>query len=357
MQTFMGFHMPMDGYGYGTIKIAEALTALTPGPSPVATGEGNLQQWNIIDMRAADGAGMGARDNRTWWLAGRAVALCMPDWLPQIDAEDGVIAFTMFEASKLPPGWAAEINRYARALIVPCQWNAEVFRANGVTVPIRVVKWGVDAWDYPLTLRPPRPNCGSGEGGRPYTFLWSGTPDRRKGYDLAYRCFWQAFGHDPSVRLVMHFRRRPRGLLGVRDPNVRIIEGMFDRSTLRSMLARADCFVFPSRGEGWGAPPREAAATGLPVIATHHGGLAEDIEHWALPLRVKGSSPADFGIPEWTDLGEWAEPDPDHLIELMRWCAGNPEQAAGRGLAAAAWLREHATWEQTAREVEAVGAG
>jgi glycosyltransferase involved in cell wall biosynthesis len=346
----MGFHMPLDGYGYGTIKIAEAL--LRHGD--MGTG-GHGEPWNVIDMRAADGGGMGARDNRKWWLAGRAVALCMPDWLPQIDAEDGVIAFTMFEATKLPPGWAAEINRYARALIVPCQWNAEVFRANGVTVPIRVVKWGVDAEDYPLReVMVWAPRAG---GPRPYTFLWSGTPDRRKGYDLAYRCFWQAFGHDPSVRLVMHFRRRPVGLVGSRDPNVRIIEGMFDRPTLRLMLARADCFVFPSRGEGWGAPPREAAATGLPVIATHHGGLAEDIEHWALPLRVKGSSQADFGIPEWTDIGEWAEPDPDHLIELMRWCAGNPEQAAGRGLAAAAWLREHATWEQTAREVEAVGAG
>ena len=140
----MGFHMPLDGYGYGTIKIAEAL--LRHGDT--GTG-GHGEPWNVIDMRAADGSGMGARDNRTWWLAGRAVALCMPDWLPQIDAEDGVVAYTMFEATKLPPGWAAEINRYARALIVPCAWNVEVFRANGVTVPIRVVKWGVDAADYP----------------------------------------------------------------------------------------------------------------------------------------------------------------------------------------------------------------
>ena len=68
-----------------------------------------------------------------WWIAGHALALCMPDWLPRIDAEEGVVSYTMFEATKLPEGWAEEINRFAQALIVPCAWNAEVFRENGVT--------------------------------------------------------------------------------------------------------------------------------------------------------------------------------------------------------------------------------
>lgn len=333
-KTFMGHQMPMDGYGYGTIKIAEQLR-------PAG--------WEVIDMCTAHGA-YDLGDGRSWWLDGQVVALCMPDWLPRIDASDGVIAYTMFEATKLPAGWAAEINRYARALIVPCQWNVDVFRENGVTVPIHVAKWGVDAEDYPLSRKGAKTQRG------PYTFLWSGTPDRRKGYDLAYRCFFQAFGHDPDVRLVMHFRRRPLGLTGVRDPNVKIIEGMFDRPVLRSMLRRADAYVFPSRGEGWGSPPREAAATGLPVIATNYGGLADEIEHWALPLRVAGFSPADYGCAEWDDLGEWAEPDPEHLIELMRWCVEHRDEAAAGGRAAAEWLQANAGWERTARRVAEVAA-
>lgn len=92
---------------------------------------------------------------------------------------------------------------------------------------------------------------------------------------------------------------------------------------------------------------------GLPVIATNHGGLAEDIEHWALPLRVARWSEARFGF--WDeDLGEWAEPDVAHLVELMRWCYEHRNEAAAFGLAAAGWLREHATWEETARQVAAV---
>lgn len=324
MPTFMGFMMPLDGYGYATIKIAERL------PS----------HWEVVDMRSPAGTFDGG-DGRSWWLDGDVVALCTPDWLRQIDAGGRLVSFTMFEATRLPENWVQVLNERAAAVLVPCHWNEVVFRQNGVRAPIHVVRWGVDAMDFPLRERRKRTG--------PYTFLWSGTPDRRKGYDLAYHCFYEAFGHNSDVRLVMHFRKRPPGLVGVRDPNVVIVEGMFDRPVLRSMLRRADCFVFPSRGEGWGAPPREAAAMGLPVIATDWGGLAEEIEHWALPLRVAGRSKAEYGWPEWGDIGEWAEPDAEHLVELMRWCYAHQDEAERFGRRAARWLQECASWERTMR--------
>lgn len=331
LPTFMGFLMPRDGYGEGTIKLAQLLGA---------------RGWDVLDMRSPAGR-LDFEDERCWWVAGRAVALCGPDWLPRINAEDGLVSFTMFEATKLPEGWTEALNR-CRAVIVPCAWNAEVFRANGVTVPIHTAKWGIEGADWPAATWP-----GAGRpGNRPYTFLWSGTPDRRKGYDLAYRCFWQAFGKNPDVQLVMHFRKRPPGLTGARDPNVIIVEGLFDKPVLLAMLRRADAFVFPSRGEGWGSPPREAAAMGLPVIATNWGGLAEEIDDWALPLRVKGLSQAEFG--PWDDVGEWAEPDPDHLVELYRWCYEHQDEAAAFGSQAACWLRQNTGWERTARAVASV---
>jgi hypothetical protein len=91
--------------------------------------------------------------------------------------------------------------------------------------------------------------------------------------------------------------------------------------------------------------------TGLPAMATNWSGLAAGIEHWALPLRVARWSPAEFGFWGDDDLGEWAEPEPEHLVALMRWCVEHPKQAAQRGQAAAAWLRENATWERTAMAV------
>jgi hypothetical protein len=156
-----------------------------------------------------------------------------------------------------------------------------------------------------------------------------------------------AFGDSQDVRLVLHFRELPKGLQGCNDGNVELIVGRFFRPRLRRMLQDADCFVFPSRGEGWGLPPREAAATGLPAIATHHGGLAEEIDHWALPLRTTGTSPADYGF--WDeDIGEWAEPDVGACADLLRWCVERPVTARMAGDAAAYWLATYGTWDRTA---------
>jgi glycosyltransferase involved in cell wall biosynthesis len=325
--VFLGFHMPRDGYGYATIKIADELARLSD------------EKVASIDMRNREGK-FGLSTDRSWELFEPTLALCVPEWLEAISAPR-LVSHTMFEATRLPAGWAEMINDNADLCLVPCEWCLEVFEDNGVTVPLQVLRWGVDPADYyPLDR--------SDHDG-PYTFLWSGTPDKRKGWDLVYRAFWQAFQGSDDVRLILHFRRMPRGKIGFRDSNVEVIEGLFGRPELRQMLQRADCYLFPSRGEGWGLPPREAAATGLPVIATNWGGLAEEIEEWALPVDVIGMSKADYGF--WDDIGEWAEPSLAHLIERMRWCYEHREEAAVFGAQAAAWIAQNATWERTARQI------
>lgn len=329
MFHFMSHFLSRDGYGYGAIKIAEALRTIGA-------------DVDVVDMQPPEG-GFYRTGARRWDMMGApAVALTVPEWYDEIDTTR-LIGYTMFESTLMPKSKVDLINFYCDACIVPCTWCAESFAAQGVRVPIHVAKWGIDPGDYwPID-----------RGGRdgPYTFLWSGTPDMRKGWDAAYRAFWKAFGKSLDARLILHFRHVPRGLEGTDDENVQVVSGLFGRPELRRMLAAADCFVFPSRGEGWGSPPREAAATGLPVIATNWGGLAEEIEDWALPLRVAGLLPAAYNDWDAGEIGEWADPDLDHLIGLMRWCYEHREEAAERGARAATWLADNATWERTARAV------
>jgi glycosyltransferase involved in cell wall biosynthesis len=183
--------------------------------------------------------------------------------------------------------------------------------------------------------------------GQPYTFLWSGTPDRRKGWDVAYRAFCQAFGEARDVQLILHFRDPLPIAAPFADPNVRVMVGLFDRPILRELYRQVDCFVFPSRGEGWGSPPREAAATGLPVIATNYGGLAEELHQWGMGVDWVEKSPAAYGW--WEDIGNWVEPSVDQVAARMLWCYTNGAQAHDFGEKAASWLQTNAPWERTAR--------
>ena len=330
---FLSHHMPRDGYGYGGLRIIDALWELGALVEPV-------------DMLDEDHT-YTQFGSSTWTVRGPALALCVPEWWGDIVAER-LVGSTMFEATRMPAGRVEAINGTADVCLVPCEWCREMFVEQGVRVPVRVVRWGIDPGDYyPLerdqTLRQAQ--------GKPYTFLWSGTPDKRKGWDLVYRAFWKAFGHNKDAKLVLRFRKLPRCLSGCNDENVEIVEGLLNRPGMRRLLQEADCFVFPSRGEGWGLPPREAAATGLPAIVTNWSGLTEELEHWGLPVDVAGLEPAEFGGWEKGQVGEWAVPDLDHLVWQMRWCFENREFAAQAGENAAAWLAEHATWERTARGV------
>jgi glycosyltransferase involved in cell wall biosynthesis len=329
MLTFMGFHDKLDGYGYGTIKIGRALQQLDPSVT-------------LLDMTHAQAEHTDA--TVTWTVPGTAVALCTPDWLPKIRA-GCLIAYTMFETDKLPAGWVDKLNRYAQQVLVPCAWCARVFADNGVTVPIGVVKWGIDPADYYPLERP--------IGRKPYTFLWSGTADQRKGWDIAYRAFAQAFGDVPDVRLRLHFRNPLPVALRFADRNVETCVGKFDRPALREMLQAADCFVFPSRGEGWGSPPREAAATGLPVIATNYGGLHEGLARWGLPVDITGFSEARYGF--WDDIGQWAEPSIEQTVRWMVWCYEHQAEARDLGASAAQWLATAGTWQNSAESLLQLG--
>lgn len=325
--NFFSAFMGRDGYGYAALKITEAMAALG---LPVTRQ----------DIRSDEGR-YSPDDGRLLESKYPAVAMTVPDWLPAIKAPR-LAAHTMFEATGLPEGWVQAMNDHAEFVTVPCSWCKEVFEANGVIKPIHVITWGVS--DYHLVHRKPAVD-------RPYTFLWSGNPDLRKGWDVAYKAFIMAFGgKDQRVRLRLHFRYPLMGGVTFADRNVEVVTGRFFRPELQAMLQTADCFVFPTRGEGWGMPPREAALTGLPVITTNYGGTAVGIDNWAFPIGIDGMSSADYGFWEAGTIGQWAEPSVVEAAALMRWCFENQELAADAGRQASHWLKRNATWEQTARQ-------
>ena len=249
--------------------------------------------------------------------------------------------FTMYEDTSIPNGWSERINECCERLIVLCEHNAETFKNAGVTVPIHVVYGGTDPDEFPLIEDVPE---------RPYTFMCLGDAEGRKGVDIAWSAFFEAFGNtDDDVRLII--KVRPKNFLGIHtesfvsEPRIRVWRE--DVESMTEVYREADYFVFPSFGEGWGMPPREAAMMGLPVIATNWAGLSVGINHWAIGID-------DYDMRSSllkTKNAQWAVPKVQAVAREMRWCYENPEASSMMGNHARAWLCENQTWTHSAHQL------
>jgi glycosyltransferase involved in cell wall biosynthesis len=256
-------------------------------------------------------------------------------------------ALTMTEGSELPDEWADAINRTCERVIVPCEWNRQAFVEGGVNVPVHVVPGGTCPTEFPQR------HTATTE--RPYTFLALADRGARKGWGEVWQAFYKGFRDNPDVRLII--KSRPYGnelidrmALANYDDD-RVTFWREDIDDMSRVYSQADCVVIPSRGEGWGMPPREAAMMGIPVITTRAGGLDDGYtEAWSLVV--------DNG--RWEDIpthpdkhikGQWFKADIDNLVERMLFCFNNPGMAALHGRQAAKWLRRNQTWQHAAESL------
>lgn len=255
------------------------------------------------------------------------------------------LAVTMFESTALPPGWAEALNA-CDGVIVPSTWLVDVFKAAGVTAPIRVVPLGVSNAFKPVRRAPTT--------GRPYRFLCIGDRGKRKGWHVALAAFEKAFGRSTDVELVVKVRPGVEPFHSVRlaVPNIRVDRRELSDRQLATLYATADCMVFPTAGEGFGLPPREFAATGGVVIATDFAGTRDGLPDWGLPLGYR-MVPAWQGVEALEGTGEWAEPRVDELAEMMRFVYEQRETSWLReyGERASAFVRTEYTWGRFGKAV------
>lgn len=271
--------------------------------------------------------------------------------LPESADYDGAAArvlYTMWESSEIPTKlrpWAPHIRR-TNLILVPATHSRRVILDQVPGARVRIVPLALDAEDWPVIDRGERP------ADRPFVFLTVGDLSLRKGPILLYKAFKAAFGERRDVCLVFksrggseftqldtfpnvrgeEWKREPvKYHLVSRDANVRILRGDWTRSGIRELYGLGDCFVWPSLGEGWGYPPREAAATGLPVITCAHTGMT-DAGEWARVVPHRNNAvPALFR--HWGgECGTFPAPDVDALAAAMLWMVDNKQAARELGM-------------------------
>lgn len=259
------------------------------------------------------------------------------------------LGFTMFETDELPKDWAMYCNKLD-GIIVPSPDVAEVFKNSGVKVPIYTIPlWVPDKFtfvDRPIN--------------DVFTFLFIGQIDNfdRKGFIEIITAFQGEFKGNNNVKLIL---KTPSYNIDsgkkeeiLKDRRIKIINEVYGDDELISLYAKSDCFLFPSHGEGFGLPPAEAMATGIPVIITDWLGPSQFIdEKWCYPIEVRYLEPAAYP-PDYGDAGYWATVDVDKVAKLMRHVYENKEEAFNKGKLAADFINKEFRFNNFANKFNSI---
>lgn len=266
------------------------------------------------------------------------------------------IGFTMLEVTGIPRDWVRRCNAMDE-IFVPSEFNRRTFMESGVHKPITVIPLGIDS-----TLSCPNGPSHRIEGY--FTFLSVFEWGERKAPQVLLQAFSQEFSADERVILLIKVNNHDPGVdvakqvqtMGLRDgaaPVVFLFNQPLSETQMPVLLRSADCFVLPTRGEGWGLPILEAMACGLPVIATDWSAQTEFMNASnAYPLRVRKLIPAQAKCPYYKGF-KWADPDVEHLRYLMRYVYEHRKEAQEKGQAASLEVLSQWTWRHTAEKIKA----
>ncbi len=248
------------------------------------------------------------------------------------------VGFTMYEADDplaTHPEWRHDCAQVDQ-LIVPSEYCKEVF-ARFVDRPIDVCPLVIDPTYFAPRKREPK---------EMFKFICHGTLSGRKAPLETIELFKVAFPKEKYPWVRLEFKTR-LGVFGwgqnqipvMDDPRISIIDTAspgapidWTAEQVRDWMYGADAYLFLSKGEGFGLPPREAAATGLPTIFTNHTGLvslANERYNW--PIRVGKAEPSPLG-------GDWRLAHQDETIDTMRWMVEHREEAYEKAYQGAFWM-------------------
>ena len=246
----------------------------------------------------------------------------------------------------------------------PFEWAAAVKGIQEMWVPNRFVEKAFRGiFDGPINIIPPCVEVSIGEAfdrsrfgmeeGRFYfvfSFDYHSHPTRKNPIGVV-SAFQTAFrNRSENVGLVIKSTGAPDRYSEVKatildaanhDPRIKIIDSMFSRDEMLSLINQADCYVSLHRSEGFGLGMAEAMALGKPVIGTDFSGNKDFLsEHTGFPVSFT-LRPVQDGEYVFSDGQSWAEPDAASAADAMLQVFHNPAEREIRAASGKAFVEAH----------------
>jgi glycosyltransferase involved in cell wall biosynthesis len=268
------------------------------------------------------------------------------------------IQWIVFESTRVPE-IVMNTMLVSDLVWVPSEWGRQTLIANGMSSDqVDVVPEGVSTDLYhPYFARPADSVT---------RFLTLGKFEERKSQMETILAWASAFGNDPDVELVIktdHFvnvDNKKQSLnnflaqLGL--DNVRPVWDKTDSQSIVDLYRSADVFVLPSKGEGWGLPVIEAAASGLPIITTYYSGQQQYLQHIQSSVLAVDYKLGPITCPEFQhfyptkdgNFGSWAVPTVDSIARALQTARKNCVALKQQAVDNAEIIRAEFSWPRCA---------
>lgn len=277
-----------------------------------------------------------------------------PEYAQQVKEGTPYAIFTMWETEEPPKEWEPYLKG-AEFVLNPSVWGCKVFSEYYGLENVYHAPLGYKQDVFQYRARPKR---------KDFTFLSynSGFGAVRKGFLELVEAFKLAFKPNEPVKLHIKSARpdfwntthaqlewnKLRQKDGKTYDNIHYFADPCPPNMLEEYCYRADAFVFPSRGEGFGHTPLEAMATGLPVIISSGHGMSEYFNPNINYTFDTHMEKAEFD--REGDFGDWPVANVESLADVMRHIFENQDEARDYGKMGPRWARQW-TYERTANRV------
>ena len=255
----------------------------------------------------------------------------------ETERKEGVFNVNIFcwETDRIPKEWVDQLNKMD-LVIVSCEENVRACRRSGVVVPVEKVHFTTNLDRF---KKKPEPFDVPNMSGR-FKFLTVCQYSKKKGIDALLKAYLTEFTPEDNVMLILKTYMGPNDgpaerekIMGIINsmktilrlgqyPPIQLIHEVMSDEDIDRLYGTADCYVLPSRGEGWSIPHFDALGFGLPAIAVNWGGPTEFITDdcgWLVDFNMSPVCNMMHPFPYlYTARENWAEPHVNDLRESMR---------------------------------------
>jgi glycosyltransferase involved in cell wall biosynthesis len=286
-----------------------------------------------------------------------------PEHYPLYREEEKInVGYTVWETDKIHHDWVGYCN-CMDAILVACEWNVEVFRNSGVTVPIYCVPHVIDTTQFngvdKFVMDGPKEDD--------YIFYSIFQFNEKKDPVSLLKAYWHAFNSEDNVALVLKVYRyghsekeqniviqtikkikesmiMPKGKDYAR---VYLILTVLSDKEILELHKLGDCFVSLNRGEGFGLPIAEASAAGNPSIVTGYGGVNQFLNKGNSYLIDYVLTPVSgmVNTPWYLSDQCWAQANVKQAAEVMKHVYKYRNETDETGLLAQKYVTENFNYQ------------